>query len=162
VRRRADAPVASPGLDPEVLGLRERLGELEDYAKDLRAAKAEASQERAELRDRAGVIEQRYSQLLERITAARAPGAADAGEVQALRDALDEARRQRGAAARTKSFWMVCPKCGGALEEIDHRGVKIDRCQGCAGVYLDRGELELLTSTGEATGFFVSIRNLFT
>lgn len=155
VQRRANAVPASPGLDPELQSLRERLTELEDYAKELRAANEELGQERAELRDRAGVIEQRYSELLERSMAAPAT------ESQVVRDALDEARRQRDAATRTESFWMVCPKCGGALEEVEHRGVKIDRCRACAGLYLDRGELELLTSMGEATGFFVSIRSLF-
>ena len=81
----------------------------------------------------------------------------DAGEV--VREAAhlidDEARRRRDATGRTESFWMVCPKCGGTLEEIEHRGVKVDRCQSCAGVYLDRGELDLLASTAEASGFFV-------
>ena len=45
--------------------------------------------------------------------------------------------------------------------DAEHRGVKVDRCQSCAGVYLDRGELDLLASTAEASGFFVSIRSLF-
>jgi Zn-finger nucleic acid-binding protein len=39
---------------------------------------------------------------------------------------------------------MKCPKCGGALKEENFHGVLIDRCTGCGGVYLDKGELELL------------------
>lgn len=40
---------------------------------------------------------------------------------------------------------MKCPKCGLDLETLVHRGIEIDRCNGCGGVWLDRGELEELT-----------------
>ena len=40
---------------------------------------------------------------------------------------------------------MHCPRCEGRiLEELDRDGVTIDRCPGCRGVWLDRGELEKL------------------
>lgn len=38
--------------------------------------------------------------------------------------------------------FMKCPKCGMDLAEIDYRGLKIDKCTGCEGVWLDPGELE--------------------
>lgn len=38
--------------------------------------------------------------------------------------------------------WMRCPKCGMELAEISHRGVRLDRCTSCTGVWLDAGELE--------------------
>lgn len=38
--------------------------------------------------------------------------------------------------------FMRCPKCGMQLVEIDYRGIKIDRCSACDGVWLDAGELE--------------------
>ncbi len=41
--------------------------------------------------------------------------------------------------------WMHCPKCGQALKEVVFRGIKIDKCTGCDGVWLDDGELEILT-----------------
>jgi len=37
--------------------------------------------------------------------------------------------------------YMRCPKCGMQLVEIDYKGIKIDRCTGCTGVWLDPGEL---------------------
>ena len=40
--------------------------------------------------------------------------------------------------------WMRCAKCGEELQEIEFRGVKIDKCFHCGGVYLDDGELEQL------------------
>ncbi len=40
--------------------------------------------------------------------------------------------------------YMKCPKCGGQLHEVTFRGVSIDRCSSCGGVWLDAGELEKL------------------
>jgi uncharacterized protein len=38
-----------------------------------------------------------------------------------------------------------CPRCSvQALSEIDRDGITIDRCEGCRGIWLDRGELEKL------------------
>jgi uncharacterized protein len=42
--------------------------------------------------------------------------------------------------------FMKCPKCGSDLAEVEHLGVKIDRCGHCEGIYLDAGELEALFS----------------
>ena len=55
--------------------------------------------------------------------------------------------------------WMKCPKCGMDLQEIDLRGVMIDRCFHCGGLYLDDGELEKLT--GENAGFVDKMVRLF-
>ncbi|GAB4373664.1 MAG: hypothetical protein Kow00128_23360 [Deltaproteobacteria bacterium] len=41
-----------------------------------------------------------------------------------------------------KLHYMKCPKCGMDLLEIDYRSIKVDRCSGCEGVWLDPGELE--------------------
>jgi Zn-finger nucleic acid-binding protein len=55
------------------------------------------------------------------------------------RAALDA---QRAAAA---PGGMTCPRCASAMNEVAIEQVKIDRCTGCGGVFLDKGELELLT-----------------
>jgi Zn-finger nucleic acid-binding protein len=39
---------------------------------------------------------------------------------------------------------MRCPKCSRKLEEMTYHRVRIDRCTGCGGVWLDPGELEAL------------------
>ena len=36
----------------------------------------------------------------------------------------------------------ACPKCGGRLESYSLHEILLDRCQGCGGIWLDRGELE--------------------
>lgn len=43
--------------------------------------------------------------------------------------------------------YMKCPKCAGDLNEILFRGVKIDKCVDCEGVWLDDGELDKLAGT---------------
>lgn len=40
---------------------------------------------------------------------------------------------------------MHCPKCGQLLMEMELKGVKIDRCMNCHGLWLDAGELEQLS-----------------
>lgn len=39
---------------------------------------------------------------------------------------------------------LECPKCAAEMVTTDRSGIMIDECGGCRGVYLDRGELELL------------------
>jgi acetyl-CoA carboxylase beta subunit len=40
--------------------------------------------------------------------------------------------------------FMKCPKCGMDLIEIDFKGMKMDECLGCRGMWLDAGELDAL------------------
>lgn len=37
---------------------------------------------------------------------------------------------------------MRCPKCGERLASAEFRGVKVEECPGCKGMWLDRGEVE--------------------
>lgn len=45
---------------------------------------------------------------------------------------------------------MNCPRCESSLSELDRDGITIDRCTGCRGVWLDRGELEKLLARSPA------------
>ena len=47
--------------------------------------------------------------------------------------------------------YMKCPKCGMELIEIDYKGIKVDKCSECEGVWLDDRELEAI-SKFEKTG----------
>lgn len=38
--------------------------------------------------------------------------------------------------------YMRCPKCGMELIEVDYKTLRIDKCSGCEGIWLDAGELE--------------------
>lgn len=55
--------------------------------------------------------------------------------------------------------WMHCPKCGMELVEIEYRGVRIDKCTTCAGIWLDSGELERITE--DAGGFLGGVLKIF-
>ena len=59
-----------------------------------------------------------------------------------------------------KGLKMRCPKCGGQLEEIDFHHLKIDRCTDCGGVWLDKGEMEMLDHVDQSKirGF---VRSMF-
>jgi len=41
--------------------------------------------------------------------------------------------------------FMRCPKCGMQLIEIDFKNIKVDKCSGCDGIWLDAGELEAVS-----------------
>jgi len=47
--------------------------------------------------------------------------------------------------------YMRCPKCGMELIEIDYKGIRIDKCSSCEGIWLDAGELETISRL-EKTG----------
>jgi hypothetical protein len=48
---------------------------------------------------------------------------------------------------------IKCPRCGSNMTEVPIEHVKVDRCAGCGGVFLDQGELEML-SRSKFGGFF--------
>lgn len=63
--------------------------------------------------------------------------------------------------ARLKEqHWMRCPKDGSELVETELRGVKVDLCPTCGGMWLDAGELDALAE-GDRTGVLGSFRSLF-
>jgi hypothetical protein len=82
------------------------------------------------------------------------PEADDLDDVEAIysrmddprvrRQELDRERLDRESEAGDEPYWMVCPKCGDTLEEVDAEDLKLDRCEACGGIYLDHGEVEML------------------
>jgi hypothetical protein len=71
------------------------------------------------------------------------------------RNRLDQEEREK----LKKLHWMRCTKCGSEMQEILFRGVTIDKCLTCGGVYLDQREFEKLA--GKESGFLPSILSLF-
>ena len=72
-----------------------------------------------------------------------------------------EARQAKMAEEEKKKLkelhYMHCPKCGQQLAEIDYKGVKLDRCMNCQGVWLDAGELEQVTHKEGLLGGFTKL-----
>lgn len=64
----------------------------------------------------------------------------DADLIKSRRAALDAEREN----ARKSEQQNKCPRCCVDLNERVHHHVKIDECPQCGGVWLDKGELEML------------------
>jgi len=51
-----------------------------------------------------------------------------------------------------------CPKCGCDLQEREHHHVKVDECVECGGIWLDKGELEMIEEFDKrGSGFMTSL-----
>jgi len=76
-------------------------------------------------------------------------------EFEKRRKAEEEKQRKLAEEEKKKLkelHYMKCPKCGMNLIEIDYKGIKVDKCSDCEGVWLDVGELEAVSKL-EKTGF---------
>lgn len=68
--------------------------------------------------------------------------------------AAEEERLRVLAAARDR-----CPKCGAPLVAVHYRGVELDKCSRCQGIWLDCGELDLVTA--QEQGFLTGLKRIF-
>ena len=71
-----------------------------------------------------------------------------------LRAKLEADEKKAGSEKPRPATWMKCPKCGETLEAIAYKGIEIDRCTGCKGIFLDDGELDIIAKAPESGGFF--------
>jgi len=67
-----------------------------------------------------------------------------------------EEERQKKLAEEEKKrlqelHYMHCPKCGMKLQEIDYKGIRIDKCFNCNGIWLDAGEMESIAQLEKNT-----------
>jgi predicted SprT family Zn-dependent metalloprotease len=85
-----------------------------------------------------------------------------AEQIARLRHELDAKRADQERA----QHHMRCPRCGGHMAERRHHGVTIDECRDCGGVFLDKGELDILQHLDrggpELGRFFGGLLNLGT
>lgn len=45
---------------------------------------------------------------------------------------------------------LPCPKCHIRMDRVDAKGVDVDRCVKCGGIWLDQGELDSILKTKDA------------
>lgn len=71
------------------------------------------------------------------------------------REALEVAKRLEGQEReRLKVLhYMKCPKCGMDLQEQQFKGVTIDKCFTCGGMFFDQGEFEALVGHDQPNVF---------
>lgn len=55
--------------------------------------------------------------------------------------------------------WMKCPECGMNLSSVVFRGISIEKCSTCEGVFIHHEDVEKLT--GEESSIIKSLSNLF-
>lgn len=84
-------------------------------------------------------------------------------EIERLKKLQEEKEKQMKEEEKKKLkelHFMKCPKCGMDMQEIDYKGIKIDKCFSCEGIFLDKGELEeVIRKEGE--GILKKISKLF-
>ncbi len=62
---------------------------------------------------------------------------------------LDRERADRELELGEEEFWWVCPKCGEHLVEHEFDNIKVERCESCGIVSIDKGEIALLLLAGD-------------
>jgi len=85
-------------------------------------------------------------------------------EADKLRTLAEQHRREMEEAERDRlkeMHWMRCPKCGMGLEEIEFRGIKIDKCFTCGGMYFDEGEFDQVAGGEAPEGFLAGLKRIF-
>jgi len=78
----------------------------------------------------------------------------DAELMKERRAALDTERTK----SERSTHFNKCPKCGCDLTEREHHHVKVDECVECGGVWLDKGELNMVEEFDrQGSGFMGSL-----
>ena len=85
-------------------------------------------------------------------------------EAEKRKAAAEQAKQDLAEAEQQKLkelHYMRCCKCGMEMTEITYRGVQIDKCFSCGGIYLDDGELEQLAGDDQKGGLLSGLRRIF-
>ena len=64
------------------------------------------------------------------------------------------------AAALKELHFMHCPKCGMKMQEVRHGKIDVDTCFSCGGVFLDKGEIDVIAHP-QQKGIMAAILNWF-
>jgi hypothetical protein len=54
-----------------------------------------------------------------------------------------------------------CPKCAAGLVTVTFRGVELDKCSECGGLWFDCGELDRVLADQAGGGFLTGIKRIF-
>lgn len=69
---------------------------------------------------------------------------------------LDRQRAIREAQQQKELHWMKCPKCGHNMHEVNLKGIYVDKCSSCNGVFFDNGEWNLMFEGEEERPSFLT------
>jgi uncharacterized protein len=74
-----------------------------------------------------------------------------------------ELKKQTAAAEQQRLkelHFMHCPKCGMKMQEIRYGAIDVDACFSCGGVFLDKGEIDVIAHP-QQKGIMSAILNWF-
>ena len=83
-------------------------------------------------------------------------------EFERRKQVLAEQERKVAEEERLRALAVAkdrCPKCGAPLVAVPFRGVELDKCSRCQGVWLDCGELDQVIA--EEKGFLGGLKRIF-
>jgi hypothetical protein len=83
-------------------------------------------------------------------------------EFERRKQALAERQLPAGTEAYQQEVAVAqfrCPKCGAPLVQMRYKGIEIDKCSACQGIWLDCGELEGMLT--EEQGFLQALKRIF-
>jgi uncharacterized protein len=81
--------------------------------------------------------------------------------IEQRRRGLDARRAKQTEASQGAEYWMRCPKCGSSMTTSSFSQIRVDRCTGCDGVFLDQGEVEMVLELHEPNRFLNAITRIF-
>jgi hypothetical protein len=84
-------------------------------------------------------------------------------EFERRKKALADTQGRDAEAERQRILATVkgrCPKCAFPLVTITYKGVELDKCSGCEGLWFDTGELDRVLEK-EGSGFLGGIKRIF-
>ena len=73
---------------------------------------------------------------------------------------LDRERSDRELELGDEDFWFVCPKCGEHMVEHEFDNIKVERCESCGAICIDKGESELLLGADDKSMIAYRIKGL--
>ncbi len=83
----------------------------------------------------------------------------DAEKKRKLAIAAKKEKKEAELKALKDLHFMHCPKCGLGMQVVKYRGVEVDVCFSCGGVFLDRSDLEHIALKEETKGVMNAILN---
>jgi chromosome segregation ATPase len=109
----------------------------------LRAENEKLKQDTAGTQDKVSQLEMQIANDGDQLKAVQARLTTREAEIEAARSEAQNLRDQLAKAkAAPEPGKLRCPRCNGAMTEVQLESVRVDKCNSCHGIFLDNGELE--------------------
>lgn len=79
--------------------------------------------------------------------------------IEEKKQEVDDTRKQRR--SQSKSPSRQCPDCKKTMSQKEINKILIDICANCGGIFLDKGELDLLFKGKQSSGLIASLKSYF-